>query len=121
MAEFDDIKLFGSKSLSDVMKEIHSSHKKTSEKIDSIIEKLNGMVLTIADAIAISPYLNSYFDSSIKNDDVKAKFFAVIVKSVQRAKDENTDVFLTEEEKKYLLQVSQPHLIEEEVKILESK
>jgi len=96
---FNEILLYDSVTLQDVLKEIHLKTAAKSSKIESFIDKILEFVNDSDTATMLSPILASYMDSSIKNDDTLIKLVNVVQRltktSVNDSKGASGDTYDT--------------------------
>lgn len=103
--EFEKIKVYGKKNLSDLLKEIHNNNQSKEEEIKKLILDLKGKIEHTGDAIMIVPLIAKYMEISIKNDDNLLKMVGIVQRAVQVAEKNNSNDFeLTDEEKDKLLE-----------------
>lgn len=100
--------IFKGKSLSDLMKDIHSNSQKKDRQINLLIAELKPLVKNINDATMLVPLIKEYLEVSVKNDDQLVKLAAIAQKLI--AVEKRTDVesdssgfILSDEEKAQLL------------------
>lgn len=70
--------IFGKKTFSDLLKEIHTNTKTTREQIGSLIRELQPLIENIGDATLVVPLIKEYLDIKVKNDDILVKLASVI-------------------------------------------
>lgn len=109
--DFNKVNLFGSKSLSDIFKDIYSNTKKKDKIIDDLISDLKPMVHTVSDAMQLIPYIKDYLEVGVKNNEHLIKMAAVVQRAIQSNKDNNklnddNDFKLSDEEKAELLSIA---------------
>ena len=86
MANFDDITLFGSTSLSDIFKQIHRNNKDTDKQINDLIETLKPLASSNAgSAVMLMPTVKDLIDVNVKNNDQLIKMAGI----AQRAATSN--------------------------------
>ena len=105
--DFSQIKLFGNKKFSDLLKEIHVNQKDKEVQLRSLIEGLKPLITSPGEATMIVPLIKEYMEISVKNDDQLIKMAAI----VQRLSTGNSSTgdggMLTEEEMEQLQQVAE--------------
>ncbi len=70
MANFDDITLFGSTSLSDIFKQIHRNNKDTDKQINELIDALKPLASSNAgSAVMLMPTVKDLIDVNVKNNE----------------------------------------------------
>jgi hypothetical protein len=122
--DFSQVKLFGKKSFSDLLKEIHVNQKDKEVQLRSLIEGLKPLITSPGEATMIVPLIKEYMELAIKNDDALIKM-AGIVQRAMNSKIVDSDELLSDEDKEMLfssLQELETKSIETvEVKELEDK
>lgn len=106
--EFNEIKIFGEKTLSDLFQDIYTNQSKTQSQIDEAIKDLKELVLSISDATILSPIIKDYLDTTVKNNDILIKMAAIIEKSIQKQLESNpqsSQFEISEEEAEELRQL----------------
>jgi hypothetical protein len=87
MSEFDDIKLFGNTSLSDIFKQIHRNNKDTDKQISELIDTLKPLASANAgSAVMLMPTVKDLIDVNVRNNDQLIKMAGI----VQRASSVNS-------------------------------
>jgi hypothetical protein len=99
--DFSQVKLFGKKSFSDLLKEIHVNQKDKEVQLRSLIEGLKPMITSPGDAVIMVPLIKEYMELAIKNDDALIKM-AGIVQRAMNSKMADTDEILSDEDKEML-------------------
>lgn len=103
--DFNDIKLYGRKTMSDVLKEIHLKSQNKEEELKELIGGLKPLIITAGDAVILVPLITKYMEASIKNDDNLIKMVSIVQRAISSGnRAENGDVNLSEEEKDQLLE-----------------
>jgi hypothetical protein len=86
MANFDDITLFGSTSLSDIFKQIHRNNKDTDKQINELIDALKPLASSNAgSAVMLMPTVKDLIDVNVKNNEQLIKMAGI----AQRAATSN--------------------------------
>ncbi len=86
MANFDDITLFGSTSLSDIFKQIHRNNKDTDKQINELIDALKPLASSNAgSAVMLMPTVKDLIDVNVKNNEQLIKMAGI----AQRASTNN--------------------------------
>lgn len=99
-----DTKIFGKKTLSNLMKEIYDTQKKRDSQILGLIMDLKPLVKDLGDATLLVPLIKDYLDMGLKNDDQLIKLATIIQRIVTSNSTSNGDgLTISEEEKKQLL------------------
>jgi 3-dehydroquinate dehydratase len=103
--DFNEIKIYGKKTMADVLKEIHINQQDKEKELKQLISDLKPLIQTAGDSVIIVPLIKSYMDVAIKNDDNLIKMALLVQKAISSNKqNDNGDVNLSEEEKEQLLQ-----------------
>ena len=74
---FNDINLFGDKSLSDIFKQIHKNNKDTDKQISELIEALKPMINNPGSAVMLMPTVKDLIDVNVKNNDQLIKMAGI--------------------------------------------
>jgi hypothetical protein len=98
-----DTEIFKGKSFSDIAKDLYGASKKKESQINLLISELKPFVQNIGDATIIVPLIKDYLEVSVKNDDQLAKLLAVVQRLIGNNTQGDGDMFISEEEKKQLL------------------
>jgi len=99
--DFSQVKLFGKKNFSDLLKEIHVNQKDKEVQLRSLIEGLKPLITSPGEATMIVPLIKEYMELAIKNDDALIKM-AGIVQRAMNSKMVDSDELLSEEDKEML-------------------
>ena len=99
--DFSQVKLFGKKNFSDLLKEIHTNQKDKETQLRSLIEGLKPLITSPGEATMIVPLIKEYMELAIKNDDALIKM-AGIVQRAMNSKIADGDELLSEEDKEIL-------------------
>ena len=99
--DFSQVKLFGKKNFSDLLKEIHVNQKDKEVQLRSLIEGLKPLITSPGEATMIVPLIKEYMELAIKNDDALIKM-AGIVQRAMNSKMADTDEILSDEDKEML-------------------
>jgi hypothetical protein len=99
--DFSQVKLFGKKNFSDLLKEIHTNQKDKESQLRSLIEGLKPLITSPGEATMIVPLIKEYMELAIKNDDALIKM-AGIVQRAMNSKIAEGDELLSEEDKEML-------------------
>jgi hypothetical protein len=101
--DFSQIKLFGNKNFSDLLKEIHVNQKDKEVQLRSLIEGLKPLINSPGEATMIVPLIKEYMELAIKNDDLLIKMASVVQRALNsKAADDNE--LLSEADKEMLFQ-----------------
>jgi hypothetical protein len=88
MANFDDINVFGSTSLSDLFKQIHKNNKDIDKKIEDFIETMKPMATAnVGNATNLMPVVKDLIDVNVKNNEQLVKMAGI----AQRAATSNSN------------------------------
>ena len=101
LMDFTQVNLFGKKSFSDLLKEIHTNQKDKEVQLRSLIEGLKPLITDPGEATMIVPLIKEYMELAIKNDDALIKM-AGIVQRAMNSKMADTDEILSDEDKEML-------------------
>ena len=99
--DFSQVNLFGKKSFSDLLKEIHNNQKDKEVQLRSLIEGLKPLITDPGEATMIVPLIKEYMELAIKNDDALIKM-AGIVQRAMNSKAADSEELLTDEDKEML-------------------
>ena len=99
--DFSQVNLFGKKSFSDLLKEIHNNQKDKEVQLRSLIEGLKPLITDPGEATMIVPLIKEYMELAIKNDDALIKM-AGIVQRAMNSKAAESEELLTDEDKEML-------------------
>ena len=117
-----DQELFGSKKFSDLLKDIYENQKKKDRQINLLIADIKPMLNNISDAAILVPVIKDFIEVSVKNDEHLVKLAAVVQRAMSNKADESNS-FLTDEEKEELMKGIQgiqhqqeEHVIDERTK-----
>jgi hypothetical protein len=75
--KFDDITLFGTKSLSDLFKQIHKNNKDTDTQINELIEVIKPMITNAGSVVMIMPTVKDLIDVNVRNNDQLIKMAGI--------------------------------------------
>jgi len=90
--DYNEIKIFGNKTLADIFKEIHTNQQDVKSRADEIIDKLEELVSDINEATIISPLIKDYLDTTIKNNETLVKIAMIVEKSISRQSKQQEDL-----------------------------
>jgi hypothetical protein len=95
MANFDDITLFGSTSLSDIFKQIHRNNKDTDKQINELIDALKPLASSNAgSAVMLMPTVKDLIDVNVKNNEQLIKMAGIAQRAATAtANNTSTDFF----------------------------
>ena len=115
---FDDVKLFGDKSLSDLFKQIHKNNKETDKQITELINAIKPLASANAgSAVMLMPTIKDLIDVNVKNSDQLIKM-AGIAQRANNANNNSPDTFFNYDEIQNLIE-EQNSIKEEGNKLLE--
>jgi hypothetical protein len=75
--KFDDITLFGTKSLADLFKQIHKNNKDTDTQINELIEAIKPMITNAGSVVMIMPTVKDLIDVNVRNNDQLIKMAGI--------------------------------------------
>jgi len=75
--KFDDITLFGNKSLADLFKQIHKNNKDTDTQINELIEAIKPMINNAGSVVMIMPTVKDLIDVNVRNNDQLIKMAGI--------------------------------------------
>ena len=99
--DFSQIKLFGNKKFSDLLKEIHVNQKDKEVQLRSLIEGLKPLINSPGEATMIVPLIKEYMELAIKNDDLLIKMASVVQRALN-SKAADGDELLSHADKEML-------------------
>lgn len=116
---FDDINLFGDKTLSDIFKQIHKNNKDTDKQISELIEAIKPMITQPGSAVMLMPTIKDLIDVNVKNNDQLIKIASIAQRAASSNNQTNNNEFLPDlDEIQHLLE-EQNKIKEEGAKLLE--
>ena len=80
--DFSQVKLFGKKNFSDLLKEIHTNQKDKETQLRSLIEGLKPLITSPGEATMIVPLIKEYMELAIKNDDALIKMAGIVQRAM---------------------------------------
>ena len=101
--DFSQIKLFGNKKFSDLLKEIHVNQKDKEVQLRSLIEGLKPLITSPGEATMIVTLIKEYMELAIKNDDLLIKMASVVQRALN-SKAADSDELLSDADKEMLFQ-----------------
>ena len=99
--DFSQVKLFGKKNFSDLLKEIHVNQKDKEVQLRSLIEGLKPLITSPGEATMIVPLIKEYMELAIKNDDHLIKMASVVQRALNN-KTNGGDELLSDVDKEML-------------------
>jgi hypothetical protein len=103
----NDIEIYKNKKFSDLCKDIVKNSENNRDQVEILISDLRSMIKTANDALMIVPLIKEYMDVQVKNDEQLVKLAAVVQRIMTKhsvGADGDTMGFLTEEEKRQIMQ-----------------
>jgi hypothetical protein len=88
---FDDINLFGDKTLSDIFKQIHKNNKDTDKQISELIEAIKPMITNPGSAVMLMPTVKDLIDVNVKNSDQLIKMAGIAQRAASANNQGNND------------------------------
>jgi len=105
MANFDDIKLFGKTSLSDIFQQAHKRTKDTDKQINELIDALKPLASSNAgSAVMLMPTVKDLIDVNVKNNEQLIKMAGIAQRAATTTASNNADSFFNPEEIQQLLE-----------------
>jgi hypothetical protein len=93
MANFDDVTVFGSTSLSDLFKQIHKNNKDIDKQIGEFIDTLKPMASSNAgSAVMLMPTVKDLIDVNVKNNEQLIKMAAIAQRAATVSNNSNTEL-----------------------------
>ena len=104
MANFDDIKLFGETSLSDIFKQAHKRTKDTDKQINELIDALKPLASSNAgSAVMLMPTVKDLIDVNVKNNEQLIKMAGIAQRASTANASNNAETFFDPSEIQQLL------------------
>jgi hypothetical protein len=101
----EDFELFKGKTLSNLFEDIYLNQINKKVKISTYIDELKNYIRHAGDVAVIGPIIKDLIDTSVKNDEQLVKLATIAQRiMISQNKGEGDSGFLTEAEKKQLLQ-----------------
>jgi len=105
MANFDDVTLFGSTSLSDIFKQIHRNNKDTDKQINELIDALKPLASSNAgSAVMLMPTVKDLIDVNVKNNEQLIKMAGIAQRASTASASNNQDLLFDPSEIQQLLE-----------------
>ena len=105
MANFDDVTLFGSTSLSDIFKQIHRNNKDTDKQINELIDALKPLASSNAgSAVMLMPTVKDLIDVNVKNNEQLIKMAGIAQRASTASANNNQEAFFDPSEIQQLLE-----------------
>jgi hypothetical protein len=102
-----NVKIFGNKSFSDILKNIYDNSKEKEKQIKDLISGLKPLINNTQSALMIVPLIKEYLDVSVKNDDSLIKMASIIQRAMINSGGGSDDFTLSDSEKEQLLKAVQ--------------
>lgn len=100
-----DYVLFDGKNLSSLFKDIYDNQVNKKKNISDMIENLRKLIKNVGEAAVIAPIIKDLIEISVKNDEQLVKLATIAQRlSLAESKNVGEDGWLSESEKKQLLQ-----------------
>ena len=116
---FDDINLFGEKTLSDLFKQIHKNNKDTDKQISDLIQVIAPMISNPGSAVMLMPTVKDLIDVNVKNNDQLIKMAGIAQRAASSNNNASDAGFFDPDEIQALLD-EQNQIKEEGQKLLET-
>lgn len=116
----NDIEIYKNKKFSDLCKDIVKNSENNRDQLDILISDLRSMIKTANDALMIVPLIKEYLDVQVRNDEQLVKLAAVVQRIMTKhtvGADGEVSGFLTEEEKRQIMQEIDSIKLNGEIKI----
>jgi hypothetical protein len=104
--DFENVKIFGKKSYSDLLKEIYENSKNKEAQIKILIKELQPLIKDSGDATIIVPLIKEYLEIAVKNDEHLIKMAAIVQRSMNNNGSSKDDVGLSESERNDLIELA---------------
>ena len=101
-----DTTIFGTKTVSDVLKEIYDNSRSKSKQVNALIGELKPLVENIGDATLVVPMIKEYLEVGVKNDEHLIKMVA-LVQTLESGGGKDTADFFNPEELAKLMEQSE--------------
>lgn len=89
--------IFGTKTVSDVLKEIYDNSRNKSKQVNALIGELKPLIDNVGDATLVVPMIKEYLEVGVKNDEHLIKMVALVQRFDNGAKGSEADFFNPEE------------------------
>jgi len=117
--KFDDITIFGDKSLSDLFKQIHKHNKDTDKQINELIEAMKPMISNAGSVVMIMPTVKDLIDVNVKNNEQLIKIASIAQRAAASNNNSSDNGFLPDIDEIQHLLDEQNAIKEEGAKLLE--
>jgi hypothetical protein len=112
MPNFDDVKLFGSTSLSDVFSQIHKNNKKIDKQIESLVDVLKPLINSAGEAVMVMPVVKDLIDVNVKNNDQLVKMAGIAQRAVSSTSSNSIESFINADEMQALIEEHKSNQVE---------
>lgn len=85
--------IFGKKTFSDLLEEIHENSTTTRGQVKALISELKPLIESIGDATLIVPMIKEYLEISVKNDEQLIKMAAIVQRMENASSKGDGDMF----------------------------
>jgi len=102
-----EAKIFGSKTFSDILKNIYDNSKEKERQIKDLITGLKPLITDTQSALMVVPLIKEYLDVSVKNDDSLIKMAGIVQRAMANSNGGNDDNMLSEAEREQLMNAVQ--------------
>ena len=102
-----EAKIFGSKTFSDILKNIYDNSKENERQIKDLITGLKTLITDTQSALMVVPLIKEYLDVSVKNDDSLIKMAGIVQRAMANSSGANDDNMLSEAEREQLMNAVQ--------------
>lgn len=90
MSTFNNVKLFGETSLSDIFKQIHKNNKDIDKQIEGLINAIKPLATqNPGTAIGLMPVVKDLIDVNVKNNDQLVKMAAIAQRAASNSSSES--------------------------------
>lgn len=89
--------IFGTKTISDILKEIYDNSRSKSKQVNALIGELKPLVENIGDATLVVPMIKEYLEVGVKNDEHLIKMVALVQRFDNGGKGDGSELFTAEE------------------------
>jgi hypothetical protein len=126
MSGFDDIKVFGDKSLADLFKQIHKNNKDVDKQINELIDNLKPLVNNAGSAVMLMPTVKDLIDVNVRNNDQLVKMASIVQRAATSQMNDGEESFINYDEIQKIISeqqsvVEQAKQITDHVKQIENK
>jgi hypothetical protein len=104
MTDFNEVKLFGDTSLSDVFQQIHKNNKKIDKQIDGLVNALKPLINSAGEAVMVMPTVKDLIDVNVKNNDQLVKMAGIAQRAMSSANTNSSDSLFDPDEMTALIE-----------------